>query len=58
MLHRRGTGAPGLPQLPWEWKNRSPKMQIDFFFFKENGNLVTVLRTTQRKQSKMTKMFE
>lgn len=29
-----------------------------FFFFKENGNLVTVLRTTQRKQSKMTKMFE
>lgn len=31
-------------------------MQMDSF--KENGNLVTVLRTTQRKQSKMTEMFE
>lgn len=52
----RHAGAPRLPQLPWEWKNRSPRMQMDFF--KENVNLMTVLRTTQRKQSKMTVMFE
>lgn len=41
-LHRRGAGAPGLSQLPWEWKIRRQQMQIAFSK-KENEDLVTVL---------------
>lgn len=56
-LHRRGAGAPGLSQLPWEWKIRRQQMQIAFSK-KENEDLVTVLRTRERKQSKMMVIFK